>query len=89
MSKQLEALLQVLADEQLVQLARRAIDKAAFDMRDNRTSVIDIATGVVHNERDGRSSNIIRLSNRDAFVIGLSAIVKRLQQEKSDGNLDA
>lgn len=70
---------QIADDEELLEVARKAIEAALIDWRDNRLSVLGRGNGLVIREPDGRDSYIIRMGPEDAVRIGLKAIADHLE----------
>ena len=64
----------VIKNEELHEVARRAVEDALIERRNTRTGILNRNNGLVCKERDGRDSNIIRMSIEEALVIGLRAI---------------
>ena len=64
--------LEVTAEE--LEVARKAIEDALVEWRDNRLSEPLRGNGLVIREKDGANSNIIRFGPETAMRIGLGAI---------------
>lgn len=65
---------QVLTDERLLEIGRKAVEDQLVSLRDSRLSVLFGGNGLVIRERDGGESAIIRMSVKQALVTALRAI---------------
>lgn len=68
-------------DENLLGVAHKAIEDRLVEWRDMRLSTPLAANGLVIHEKDGKDSNVIRMTPREAMRIGLEAIAKELVKE--------
>ena len=54
----------------------QAIEDALVDLRDNRTSVLNAANGLVIREADGGDSAVVRMTVRDAAWIAAGVVLE-------------
>ena len=71
---------QIAADDELIEIGRKAIEDNLIEWRDARMSAIGRGNGLVVNEVDGQPSKVIRFGPEVALRIGLKAIATRLEQ---------
>jgi len=73
--------LQEIAESQeLMEVARKAIEDELIEWRDSRLSTFMRNNGLVIREKDGGDSSIIRFGSEVAVKIGLEAIDKHLKK---------
>lgn len=65
------------ANNEMLEIARKAIEDALIDFRDSGILLLR-SNGLVCRTRDGQDSSIIRLGPEDAMRIGLNAIAEHL-----------
>lgn len=70
----LTTLHQIAEDDSLLEIGRKAVEDTLVDFRDNRLSQFTRNNGCVIREKDGASSDVIRLGPEDVLRIGLKAI---------------
>jgi hypothetical protein len=80
-SQGIKALKAILQNEELLEVARRAVEDELVERRNARIAVLR-NNGLVIKEMDGTSSTIIRLGTEHALKIGLNAIIQ--YEEKSE-----
>lgn len=68
----------IINNPELIEIARKAIEDEAIEMRDSRIGIINRANGIVVKEQDGSPSSIIRIPTDQAVIIALQAIAKHL-----------
>jgi hypothetical protein len=66
------------ADDELLEVARLAIEDALIEWRDERRSMPFRNNGLVVKERDGSPSDVIRFGPEMAMRIGLLAVAARV-----------
>jgi len=66
-------------NEDALEAARKAVENALVEFRDNRISVLNVGNGFVIREFDGERSDIIRLSTRDGLRVGIKAYLEALE----------
>lgn len=66
-------------DQQLMEIARQAIESALVARRDARLSETFRGNGLVIREAHGAESSVIRFGPEEAMHIGLRAIAEHLQ----------
>lgn len=71
------ALMEVSNNDELLEIARKAIEDALIEFRDDRMFVLR-NNGLVIKEYDGTDSHIIRFGSETAMRIGMTAIAKYL-----------
>jgi hypothetical protein len=65
-------------NDELLEVARKAVEDVLIELRDARISLLFRGNGLVIREADGGESYVIRLGTEDAMRIGLEAIAKHL-----------
>lgn len=70
----------LVGNEELLEVAKRAVEDTLIDFRDSRLSVVS-NNGLVIKEKDGRDSHIIRFGIDHAINIGLKAILEHLDKK--------
>ncbi len=65
-------------DDAIMELGRRAIEKALVDIRDVRKSEFTRNNGLVIREKNGTASDVIRFGPETAVRIALKAIAEHL-----------
>lgn len=65
-------------NDELLEVARKAIEKTLIEWRDDRLSEFMRGNGLVIREKDGTESSIIRFGPETAMLIGLKAIDEHL-----------
>lgn len=66
-------------NQELLEIARQAIEEELLWMRDARIST-PRGNGLVIREKDGQESHIIRMGPETAMAIGLRAIAEHLEK---------
>lgn len=74
-------LLKISKDDELLEVARLAVEEELVELRDSRIFQVR-GNGLVIREKDGTNSNIIRLGMEQAMRIGLEAIHKHIHKAK-------
>ncbi len=74
-----EVILKIAADDELLEVGRKAIEDAAVEFRDSRISEMLRGNGIAICEKDGTPSSIIRFGPESALRIGLRAIAETLK----------
>ena len=77
----MQMLKEIVEDEQLLEVGRKAIEDVLVGWRDNRLSEFNRGNGLVIREKDGKDSSMIRFGPELALEIGLRAILKLYQGE--------
>lgn len=72
-------LIDVVDNDELLEIGRKAVEDVLMDWRDNRLSEFLRGNGLVIREKDGTSSSIIRFGPEAALRIGIRAIIKHLE----------
>lgn len=72
-----DVLVAIVNDDELLEMARKAIEDQLVEMRDSRMFAMR-NNGLVIKEQDGSPSQIIRFGPEQAMAIGLRAIAKHL-----------
>jgi hypothetical protein len=80
-SEKRKALLGIAKDDELLEVARLAVESALVQMRDDRMFTVR-GNGLVIREKDGKDSSIIRMGPEDAVRIGLKAIADHLDAKE-------
>lgn len=75
---------EILGNQDLLEIARQAVEDALIDFRDSRISQPLRGNGLVVRERDGKESSIIRFGPEEAIRIGLQAIVDHKNKAVDD-----
>lgn len=79
-------LIEIAADDELLEIGRLAIEYALIDFRDERVFEFGRNNGLVIKEKDGTNSDIIRFGPETALKIGIVAIAAYLK-EKNDSTI--
>lgn len=66
--------------EKALEVARKAIEDILVDFRDGRLSAINCGNGFVCREKDGKPSDIIRLSTKQGLSIAINEYLKVIEQ---------
>lgn len=74
-----ETLRELAGNDDLLEVARMAIEDVLIDFRDRRISTLR-NNGLVCRESNGDNSDVIRLGPEDALRIGLKAIASHLEE---------
>ncbi len=74
---------QIIDDDRLLEIGRKAIEESLVDFRDSRLSVMR-NNGLVIRERDGTPSSVVRMGPELALRIGLRAIAESCKELPSD-----
>lgn len=75
---------EILENDELLEIARQAVENVLIDFRDSRISQPLRGNGLVVRERDGKESSIIRFGPEEAIRIGLQAIVDHKNKAEGD-----
>ena len=77
-------------NNELLEIARKAIEDVLVEHRDSRLAVFGRANGLVIREVNGKDSDVIRFGSETAVSIGLKAIANRLDKltEPSESCID-
>ena len=78
---------EVIENNEMLEIGRKAVEDALVELRDERISLLDRGNGLVILEKDGSFSNTIRLGAEDALRIALKAIIRKVEGEAVDGAL--
>ena len=70
-----------LLTKESLEIGRKAIEDVLIEWRDNRLSECNRGNGLVIREKDGKDSSIIRFGPETALRIGISAMLKRGDEE--------
>ena len=70
---------EIYENNELLEVARKAIEKELIQWRDSRLSEFMRGNGLVIKEKDGTDSSIIRFGPETAMRIGLKAIDEHLK----------
>lgn len=73
----------VAGDDELLNVARKAVEDELVDRRDSGISLFGRGNGLVIRSKDGQDSHLIRMGMENAMSIGLKAIVEHVR--KNDG----
>lgn len=73
-------------DEELMEVARYAVESELIKWREARLSELMRRNGLVIAEKDGTPSQVIRFGMETAMVIGLKAIEKHLAERKDSSD---
>jgi len=76
-------LTEIIENDELLEIGRKAIEDVLVDLRDSRIVVLR-NNGLVIKERDGKESDIIRMGPEHALRIGLKAIAKHLDKKEGE-----
>jgi len=71
-------------DDELLEVARKAIEDSLVAMRDSRIALVGRGNGLVIREKDGKDSHIIRMTSYDAVRVGVQAIADHLEASNDD-----
>ena len=74
-----ETIENIINNDELLEIARVAIENKLLELRNSRISVLR-ANGLVIREKDGSNSDIIRMGSECAIITGLKAILDYLEQ---------
>ena len=77
----MKTLIEIVEDDRLLEVGRKAIEDALIEFRDARISEFLRNNGCVVREKDGKDSSIIRFGPESALRIGLKAIAAYLENE--------
>ncbi len=67
----------VIDSEELLEIARQAIENELVERRDSCISILR-RNGCSIRNKDGSASSIIRMSHEEAMTVGLKAIIQHL-----------
>lgn len=81
-TKRLVSLSDVAADEELLEVGRRAIEVSLVQFRDGRISELGRGNGLVIREANGLDSSVIRFGPETALRIGLKAMATAVNKRK-------
>lgn len=75
---------EVVKNDKLLEIGRKAIEDALVTMRNSRTSELFRNNGLVVKEPNGEDSHIIRFGPEVALQIGLKAIIDYFRSENEE-----
>lgn len=70
-----DKLLSEVTDQEIYEVARRAVEDALVDMRDSRIGILGRGNGLVIREADGSASDVIRLTTDGAIRLAIDALI--------------
>lgn len=76
----IEILKNLVKDDELLEIGRKAIEDTLIELRDTRLSEGYRNNGLVIKERDGMESSVIRFGPETALKIGLKAIIQKMEE---------